>query len=1212
MRLSPGLNLGRVLLGGGTPAVPTAPGAVSNLAAARGNQQAVLTWSAPSSGGSPITDYVIEYKLASELTTWTTFSDGTSASAGATVTSLTNGSAYNFRVKAVNAVGTGNASNVANATPATTPAAPSLSLTPGDGQISIAWTDGSTGGSAITSHNLYRGTASGSLTLLGSIMSSSPYVDSTVTNGTTYYYKIAAVNDVGEGTLSTEQSATPDVAPTDVADLRYSTANSRWEVFNASAFPGATYVYKDEAGTTLATTTNAYLAGSTTDSGVTVEVQSQPATKSVVCFKAMAYLEDRTLDLTGVTDNTPLNTLGFQCDNNIVVQGGNVVALSKVTSLITRRIDGTTGAPGVSGSALNMEIEVVVDNNDLGGSGDGTNKSGRAILTDVSSSVNWAFAETRGNIASMYKRVGGDYQQLGTTVSAAQANGTTYKARIQHVGGTKYSTTRRKAPGGTFARYVPADTGPGIVVNGPGTALPNGNSVGTIGVNGDYNGSDYPLTLYRSYIRTRGWAPTAINVYEAVPVAPTIDNPVSIQMTGYSSLTGTHEACIIDQYGRQLSSFQTFTLTSSLFDFLLPGSDAILDLGTVDVLLRKVGTPNSAVVHSGVIVPAWRPINRDLLLGFNTGSIGSSSPLIFADITYKMRWYYETAAGGTLNVYPELGTTYPVEMAPNGKPTGFITNAAWAAGGRRIVGVLIEGDGTSSGTLAVTKAGGGDVMPYGTAGQWTFAYAGDKTDFSHLTPFRGALSPFSNFAFDGANFTCDVTEKGNAGNVTTFIKMVPNAAHAGGQGISRPNGMPISFRKTGDTSGNLLLPSVISAYGRERIIRPMQEHMGNQAEFNRGVPTVYPFSNSPWSDMDNMLQLVQSFGPQACGWMCIPPGRIETSPGSNTDDPYASYRRMFEKLAIDRAKLKATTSYTNPFYFEFGNELWNDAAAPYAGWNWPFISIGNAMGFFTGMSAGGVKNKYQRHAAAAWLANAAAKFLNDDIIPDMTAMGFPSLADLSNPAHKLNGQARLVYGIQGNSQAWFSTSEIQAFFAEAGEVSHIYGIAPSSYFYCNKTTALKNALDANDLVLAESIMASNLTADANNLIATIKAKSLEYNIAFPWLKMLTYEGRWHNDGNLDNSTQTNRYIQVWRSFRQTDTYKNIEKSVLVAMIEAGYDGVCDFVAYEGFAELVGGTYFQNFGIMSDAGQYTDPATSSAQKAQIARDEVHDLIEAWAT
>lgn len=211
MRLGLGLSLCSIVRGG-TPAVPTAPGAVSNLSAARGNQQAVLAWSAPSSGGSPITDYVVEYKLASEPTTWTTFADGTSPSTGATVTSLTNGSAYNFRVKAVNVIGTGNASNIANATPATTPAAPSLSLTPGDGQISIAWTDGSTGGSAITSHNLYRGTTSGSLTLLGLIMSSSPYVDSTVTNGTTYYYKIAAVNDVGEGALSTEQSATPNIA----------------------------------------------------------------------------------------------------------------------------------------------------------------------------------------------------------------------------------------------------------------------------------------------------------------------------------------------------------------------------------------------------------------------------------------------------------------------------------------------------------------------------------------------------------------------------------------------------------------------------------------------------------------------------------------------------------------------------------------------------------------------------------------------------------------------------------------------------------------------------------------------------------------------------------------------------------------------------------------------------------------------------------------
>lgn len=96
------------------------------------------------------------------------------------------------------------------ATPApSAPAAPSLTATAGDGEITLSWTDGSNGGASITSHKLYRGTVSGSLSLLGTITDASPFVDDTVSNGTTYYYKLSAVNSIGESALSAERSATP-------------------------------------------------------------------------------------------------------------------------------------------------------------------------------------------------------------------------------------------------------------------------------------------------------------------------------------------------------------------------------------------------------------------------------------------------------------------------------------------------------------------------------------------------------------------------------------------------------------------------------------------------------------------------------------------------------------------------------------------------------------------------------------------------------------------------------------------------------------------------------------------------------------------------------------------------------------------------------------------------------------------------------------------
>jgi len=67
-------------------------------------------WSAPSQDGfSPVTDYVVQFKPQA-AGTWNTFDDGKSVSTAAPVKGLIKGTAYVFRVLAVNAVGTGLAS----------------------------------------------------------------------------------------------------------------------------------------------------------------------------------------------------------------------------------------------------------------------------------------------------------------------------------------------------------------------------------------------------------------------------------------------------------------------------------------------------------------------------------------------------------------------------------------------------------------------------------------------------------------------------------------------------------------------------------------------------------------------------------------------------------------------------------------------------------------------------------------------------------------------------------------------------------------------------------------------------------------------------------------------------------------------------------------------------------------------------------------------
>ena len=193
---------------------PTVPGAPTLTAATAGNNSVAIAWSAPSSnGGSAITGYKV-YRgttsggetLLTTLGNITSFTDATAA----------NGTTYYYKVSALNAVGEGATSNELFAKPATVPGAPTLSgAAPGNASVSLTWSaPGSNGGSPVTAYRVYRGTTSGGETLLTTLGNVSGWTDTTVTNGTTYYYKVSAVNSVGEGVASNELSAKPAASAT--------------------------------------------------------------------------------------------------------------------------------------------------------------------------------------------------------------------------------------------------------------------------------------------------------------------------------------------------------------------------------------------------------------------------------------------------------------------------------------------------------------------------------------------------------------------------------------------------------------------------------------------------------------------------------------------------------------------------------------------------------------------------------------------------------------------------------------------------------------------------------------------------------------------------------------------------------------------------------------------------------------------------------------
>ena len=217
-----------------SPVIPvTVPGAPTGLSATAGNTTVALNWAAPTSnGGSAITGYNVYEGTRSggESTTpvnRTTLVTTTSY----TVTGLTNGATYYFTVKAVNAVGSSTASNQASATPATVPGTPTgLSATRGNTTVALTWrAPSSNGGSAITGYNVYEGTSSGGESTVAvntSAVTGTSYTVSGLSNGTTYYFTVKAVNAVGSSTASNQASATPATVPGSPTGLSATAGNT--------------------------------------------------------------------------------------------------------------------------------------------------------------------------------------------------------------------------------------------------------------------------------------------------------------------------------------------------------------------------------------------------------------------------------------------------------------------------------------------------------------------------------------------------------------------------------------------------------------------------------------------------------------------------------------------------------------------------------------------------------------------------------------------------------------------------------------------------------------------------------------------------------------------------------------------------------------------------------------------------------------------------
>jgi titin len=611
------------------------PNAPTSVVGTVGDTEVALSWTTPSDiGGAAISDYVVEYAVAGPSPAWQVYADGTGTATSTTVTGLTNGTSYVFRISAVNSFGTGAASAASDPlSPSGIPTAPVITaIAPRDGGLSVTFTPASSG-VAIDRYE-YRVDDGPWLVASGS---GSPLLISGLRNGVPVAIALRAISRIGTGDASAPMTGTPLAVPGAPTILSVAPGVAAVSVAFETGFAGGApivgYEYQLDGGSWIAaggTASPLTISGLDDDTEYGLRIRAlniagEGTSTGEIVFRTPAAPSAPTIGDVLVGDRSLLVEFAAGSDGGSPVTGYEY-RLGAGEPWIA--VPGASSPFSVTGLVNGEEYDLQVRATNAVGTG------------PVSVAVDATPATTPGAPTIVGDTISGEDGVLEVDFTAPDEDGGS------PITGYQYSTDG----GASWRGRATGTTGSPLVIT----------TLSTDGVTPLENGTEYLVEIRAVNARGAGTASgVATGITRTEPSAPTISSiSASSGALRVAFTPGANGGSPITAYQYRLDAGAWVSTGGLGQNFTIEGLEdgrayavtvrAINDQGAGAASAPVTGTP--AALPGRASITAVAPTNRTLTLAVET-SVTGGSPIV--------DWQYSSDGGAT---WRSGGATSPIAI----------------------------------------------------------------------------------------------------------------------------------------------------------------------------------------------------------------------------------------------------------------------------------------------------------------------------------------------------------------------------------------------------------------------------------------------------------------------------------------------------------------------------------------------------------------------